>query len=90
MGMTPDQRETYVLRELLRVLRDCGGYFVPVETLYIQANITIRPVLTRYEFKIALGELEAKGYIQAFNRELSGLQYRITDLGRAVLAEAEG
>ncbi len=83
-----ERRQLRVRLEILRTLEECGGLLVPEDALQQQAALGIQPALLLSEFKAALRDLEQQSAITAVRPALGGpLKWKITDQGRALLAE---
>jgi hypothetical protein len=74
--------------QLLVQLKAAGGLLVPEPALRVQLRIALSPAPTGTEISDALNQCESKGWILSMRDEMSTeLKWRITDSGRAVLAE---
>ena len=71
---------------LLQALADVGEYLQPERTLFAEVNIRCAGPVTHTEFRQMLSEAEQKRRIVSVQGE-DGLKWKITDNGRARLAE---
>lgn len=71
---------------LLQSLADVGEYLIPEKTLFADVNIRCAMPVTHTEFRQMLSDAEQKRRILSVQSE-DGLKWKITDNGRARLAE---
>lgn len=71
---------------LLQALADVGDYMLPERTLFADMNIRCANPVTLTEFRQMLQEAEAQRRVISVRSE-DGLKWKITDNGRARLAE---
>jgi hypothetical protein len=89
MNILPEERESQVRLGLLRILDQCSGYLLPESTLFVHLNCDIAPPVITAEFTAALRYLDGLGAVSNIRPELGGpVKWKITDKGRALLAEA--
>lgn len=72
---------------LLSALDAVGDYLLPKETLFADINLRLSSRITPTEFDGLLREQEEKQRIISQRDEFQKLKYKITDNGRARLAE---
>jgi len=87
--MNPAKRKLIINLAVLSVLDQCAGYLVPHHTLFQQTSVEVRPTPLLSEFEDCLKGLQQLHFITAVADELGGpAKYKLTDLGKAKLAEA--
>jgi hypothetical protein len=75
------------LAALLQSLDAVGDYLLPHDTLFADMNLRLSIRLTPTEFEKLLTEQEKKHRIISQRDEFQNVKYKITDNGRARLAE---
>ncbi len=75
------------LLALLQALNAVGNFLLPRDTLFADLNLRLSMRLTPTEFETLLRDQEEKGRIISVRDEFDKLKYKITDNGRACLAE---
>jgi hypothetical protein len=72
---------------ILSALKDVGNYLLPQTTLFADVSIRLGQPITHTEFRELLCDAEAKGRVVSVRDEDGTLKWKITDNGRARLAE---
>jgi len=72
---------------LLSALDAVGDYLLPKDTLFADVNLRLSTRITPTEFESLLRDQEERHRIISQRDEFSKLKYKITDNGRARLAE---
>jgi len=86
--MTREQRQHNVRLGILKLLDESGDYMFPEPQLYTQTCIAVAPPPIRSEFDNSIRAMESRRWITGVRDEFDDVKWRITDLGRSILAEA--
>ncbi len=77
--------------EILNTLSQIGDYLMPQRALQTELQISLSPPPTMAEVDLAVRQLEGDGYIIGVTNALTQQKrWKISDRGRAALAEAQG
>ncbi len=82
------KRQKILEHKILRILKDCGEYMLPEESLHDQLRVSIRPPPTTAEINEAVQNLDSDLKILGV-REDDEVKYKLTARGVAALVEAE-
>lgn len=74
--------------QLLVLLRRAGQFLTPEPTLRVDLKLAVSPTPSGTDISEAIDQCERKGWIISVRDDMTGeLKWRITDAGRASLAE---
>lgn len=77
-----------IIPQLLLILRRAGTLMTPEPTLRVDLRLVVSPAPSGTEISEAIDKCERNGWVISVRDDMTGeLKWRITDAGRALLAE---